>query len=275
MFVDCCTSLLDLFTPIRSPKKDEVDLYIDRLEKRISNPHLDSNSFSKKLTKAVLRRKTLSELKLDFRNPRTFFRYSNSRLKEHSSIPTLLAGTVQLSSSVEKANHLATHFASVFTPLSLPDDIPALSSRARSATRLPDRYTVFPEELVADHLATLSSKSSSTLDRIPPIFFKTIRLFLAEPLSLIFQRSYEEGDAPMLFRTGLVTPIFKKGLRDQAENYRPVSQAVIPCLIFEKILAKHLLQYLSINELLDANQHGFVPKKSTDTQLLLMTQEFA
>lgn len=44
-----------------------------------------------------------------------------------------------------------------------------------------------------EQLGSLPSKMSVTPDNFPPIFLKTFRLFLSEPLTLIFQRSYEDG----------------------------------------------------------------------------------
>lgn len=58
-------------------------------------------------------------------------------------------------------------------------------------------------------------------------------------------------------------------------NYRPVSQGSIPCLILEKIVAASITDDLTRNELFDENQHGSVPRKSTCSQLLVMSQEYA
>lgn len=42
--------------------------------------------------------------------------------------------------------------------------------------------------------------------------------------------------------------------------------------VLEKLLARHLQNYLRVNDLLDPNQHGFVPARSTCSQLLMMIQ---
>ncbi len=39
----------------------------------------------------------------------------------------------------------------------------------------------------------------------------------------IFQESIETGEVPMNFKCANVVPIYKKGLHDDAGNYRPVS----------------------------------------------------
>lgn len=80
---------------------------------------------------------------------------------------------------------------------------------------------------------------------------------------------------PDLFRKSLVTPVYKKGTRTSVNNYRPIAQLSIACIIFEKLLVTHLTKFLSSNNLLDENQHGFTKGKSTGTQLLETVQDWA
>ena len=46
---------------------------------------------------------------------------------------------------------------------------------------------------------------------------------IAEPLSIIFERSWRTGEVPEHGRKANVTPIFKKGKKEDPGNYRPVS----------------------------------------------------
>lgn len=117
-FVDCCTYLIELFTPARSQsrKVDKISSHIARLEKKTNATSAGHTSTSKKLMKAALRQRAISEQKLDFRDSRCFFRYSNSRLRSQDAVPTLIDGPKSLTSPRDKADHLANHFASVFNP---------------------------------------------------------------------------------------------------------------------------------------------------------------
>ena len=45
---------------------------------------------------------------------------------------------------------------------------------------------------------------------------------IASPVAIIFRKSLDTGCIPHDWRTANVTPLFKKGNRSQAENYRPV-----------------------------------------------------
>ena len=45
---------------------------------------------------------------------------------------------------------------------------------------------------------------------------------IAEPLSIIYQRSLFMGEVPEDWRLANVTPIYKKGCREDLGNYRPI-----------------------------------------------------
>ena len=280
-FVACCQFLIDHFVPC-FPKEDRrssskgLKRHIESLKKRLAQDRDPDDLLSKRLKKAALRLRSLEEQKLDFKDARSFFRYSNSRLKGHEPIPTLCSTTRVVVSSHEKGDLLADHFASVYNP-GCEKPLPAYltDGESKPAIPVPDQTPEFSEEVVHHYLESLPSKSSMTPERIPPVFYKTFRLFLSEPLAMIYNRSYQDGTVPELFRVGIVTPVHKKGPKNLAANYRPVSQCCIACLIFEKIMALHITHHLSRNGLLDENQHGFVPRRSTCTQLLTMTQDYA
>ena len=60
-------------------------------------------------------------------------------------------------------------------------------------------------------------------------------------LKYIFIKSLElAGD----WKDAIVVPIFKKGKRNQAINYRPLSLTSIVCKIYEKIVRQALLDHL-------------------------------
>ena len=67
--------------------------------------------------------------------------------------------------------------------------------------------------------------------------------------------------------------VFKKGGRDLAENYRPVSLTCVCCKILEHIITSHIRQHLDHNNILSAYQHGFRKLHSCETQLLVTVQD--
>jgi hypothetical protein len=64
-----------------------------------------------------------------------------------------------------------------------------------------------------------------------------------------------------------VTPIHKTGDRHNITNYRPISKLSIILKIFEAIITKKLS--IIVSPLICKNQHGFRPKMSISTNILL------
>ena len=130
-------------------------------------------------------------------------------------------------------------------------------------------------ESILNKIRELPLKCSRAPEGIPPIVYRRLALSLADPLCLIYRRSYEEGTVPHYFRLSVVTPVHKKNSKSEIDNYRPVAQESIACVIFEKIVVDHISHCLSSKGLLDDAQHGFTKGKSTSTQLVGMTQDWA
>ena len=88
------------------------------------------------------------------------------------------------------------------------------------------------------------------------------------PLTAIFCRSHEEGRAPEFFKQVNVTPIFKKGCKVSASNYRPISLTSVPCKVMESLQHHAILAHLVGAKLIAPEQHGFLPRRSCATNLL-------
>jgi len=56
---------------------------------------------------------------------------------------------------------------------------------------------------------------------------------LAKPLSITCQQSWLPGEFPDDWRIASVTPIHKKGRKEDPGNYRPVSLTLVPGKIME------------------------------------------
>ena len=64
-----------------------------------------------------------------------------------------------------------------------------------------------------------------------------------------------------------MSPIFKKGDRNETNNYRGISVTIPVAKIFEKILASQITIYLNINNILYSGQRGFRTSHSCETAL--------
>ena len=73
---------------------------------------------------------------------------------------------------------------------------------------------------------------------------------------------------PKDWKNANVTPIFKKGQRSLASNYRPVSLTSICSKVMESILRDSIIDHLEGNRLINDAQHGFRSGRSTQTNLI-------
>ena len=94
---------------------------------------------------------------------------------------------------------------------------------------------------------------------------------MAYPLSVLFNTSMSSGTVPGDWKLATVKPIFKKGTRASASNYRPISLTSVACRIMERCIKVDLARHLEDNNLINESQHGFRSGKSTLTNLLEYT----
>jgi len=85
---------------------------------------------------------------------------------------------------------------------------------------------------------------------------------------MLYQTSMAAGELPVEWKTGLVSPIYKSGLACDVNNYRPISLTCIACKIMERIIVQRMLQYLKSNNIITQQQHGFLSRRSTTSNLL-------
>ena len=101
----------------------------------------------------------------------------------------------------------------------------------------------------------------------PYILQKTAEV-VSIPITLIFQKSLDEGECPDDWKTANVTPIHKSGDRTEPSNYRPISLTSQVCKVLESIIREQIMNHLMSNNLLSEAQHGFREGRSCLTNLL-------
>ena len=94
-------------------------------------------------------------------------------------------------------------------------------------------------------------------DQIPISVIKESILLVSEPLTHIINLSIEHGIVPDEMKIARVIPIFKSDDQSLFTNYRPVS--VLPGFskFLERVIYKHLIQYLTSFNILCSNEYGF------------------
>jgi len=116
-------------------------------------------------------------------------------------------------------------------------------------------------------LNSLDTNSGTGPEGVPSSFLKACGSILVNPLYLMFNKSLTIGYFPNIWKMSFVTPIHKSGDKHDVMNYRPISKLSIIPKIFEAIITKKLSSIIS--PYICINQHGFRPKMSISTNLLL------
>ena len=156
-------------------------------------------------------------------------------------------------SDEEKADILQSQFCSVFTRE--PDgEIPQLEPHiGESLERL-----VITHEWVLKTLMKTNITKSCGQDELHPIMLKELAVELAAPMTNLFNQSLFLGEVPEEWKMANVSPIFKKGRRKVAANYRPVFLTSISCKIMEATVRETILTHLKRNSMLSTRQFGFL-----------------
>jgi hypothetical protein len=110
-------------------------------------------------------------------------------------------------------------------------------------------------------------------DQIHGKILKMCAKNLAVPLTMLFETSYYTCAIPQDWKSENVVPVFKKGTKSSVQNYRPISLTSLVMKIYERIIAAEILS--KVNGKIDNMQHGFLPLKSCESQLIPFADNLA
>ena len=172
----------------------------------------------------------------------------------------------------DKANTLNQYLSSVFIQEN-PDGIPRVGEGERSNGTLLSDIVITPSA-VTNKLSLLNNHKAQGPDNIPPMVLMELSKQLGLPLSILFNKSLEEGKLPRDWKRADVIAIYKKGTKSVSGNYRPVSLTCVICKVLESIIRDVMIDHMSLYKLYSDCQHGFRKGRSCITQLLQVMEDF-
>ena len=116
-------------------------------------------------------------------------------------------------------------------------------------------------------------KRLAQMDSMPARVLKECSTQISPILALIYNESLAQGNVTDDWRHANVSPVFKKGEKYDAANYRQVSLTCICCKTLEHILVSNINKHLALDSILADCQHGFRGRMSCETQLVQFVQD--
>lgn len=278
-------SVMEARIPTRTVRKRNLTPWIGRGIKRLLKKKQRAfNSYKKEANQDSLDRFHMLRKATQKQTRKSYRKYINSICMESSKkfwsfmkglrcdsigIPTLKSNGILESDNLAKADILNHQFKSVFTL-----EKETLPSMGVSKTpSMPDISINI--EGVIKLLKNLDSHKAPGPDGVPARILKEAAEEIAPALCTIFEKSLETGELPSSWLCANISPIFKKGDRTIASNYRPISLTAIACKILEHILHSNIMHHFDKFSVLTSKQHGFRKHHSCESQLILTSHDLA
>jgi hypothetical protein len=206
-------------------------------------------------------RRVNNDIKTD---PKKFWSFLNSK-NNSSSIPaSMVYNNVTITDPQIIVDSFADHFSKSFTK----DAASTLPSASRPYDNL--TLTRVSDDDVLKALKCLKPNMTSGPDEIPSLVIRDCAAVFADPLCFLFNLILNTSCYPMRWKTSAVRPIHKKDDRSEITNYRPIALISNFAKVFEYVLYNSSLHYVSHK--LSPNQHGFTKCRSTETNLVSISQ---
>ena len=259
---DQVTSYLNFCYDICCPT--EV-LYISPAQ--FSSPHLKSlrrmKEWAYKTNNRAKVRKLTALIRLEIRRLNQI--YTNTLLGNQNcrQLWNTLKSLSGMKPKFQRSDHKANDLNRMFTT--------AASSSSALSPELPSDQSscsINDDLLVSQHqvhseLSNLKVNKAAGPDGLPPIVLKACATYLAEPLTVMFNRCISEGKIANCWRPVRITPIPKK----EAGKFRPIACTSMLLKVLEKLVLSRIFSHVSLN---DEHQFAYCKKRSTLDALSLL-----
>jgi hypothetical protein len=186
-----------------------------------------------------------------------------------TSCPSLNVNGLQVADSKSKATAFNDFFLS-HTDLDLSNaELPAADNFDENIGNLQAT-----EQEVYDLIKGIDTSKATGPDGISPKLLYEAGYSIVPSLTRLINMSLSTSKVPKNWKLANVIPIFKSGDKSNVNNYRPISLLSCVSKIMEKVVFKHLYNYIKDNNLISPHQSGFQPGDSTVNQLSYLYHTF-
>ena len=177
------------------------------------------------------------------KRPKAFWSHARRKLKTKHGIAPLLADVSDKDTlkfdDKEKADILQQQFSSVFTK-EPAGALPEFHKRCMTNIHL---RTISGDD-VKKKLKCLNPDKSIGPDDLHARLLTELADELSEPLAAFFNETVNRGKLPADWKLAFISSIYKKGAKNRAENYRPISLTSIVCKVMESFMRDAILEHM-------------------------------
>ncbi len=131
------------------------------------------------------------------------------------------------------------------------------------------QHLIISAEDVHWQFTQLNTHKSEGADKIHPNILVSLASFLATPLAKLYKNLLATAKIPVEWKSLVICPIYKQGGKNNIANYRPICLTPVFCKILERIVKANILLYLKTPYILSDAEHGFMPRHSCLTNLIV------
>ena len=204
-------------------------------------------------------------------NPNLYFGHCRRSLKTKPGVTNVIGGDGKRTETENQtATELGTYYHSVFTNDDPQSIAPAFPEQTQE--RLTD--ITISADSVEEVLLSLNANKAAGPDEVENRVMKECAEEMAPKLQELFRKSIDEGEVPSQWKEAHIIPIHKGGSKAIMSNYRPVALTSTVCKVLEKLICVAIMSFLTRNNLISQQQHGFVRGRSCQTNIMLCLERW-
>jgi len=128
---------------------------------------------------------------------------------------------------------------------------------------------------LSEIVSGLKNSKSPGIDGLPAEFYKAFWSEIEEVFLGMLEETFQIGELPHSLKRAIITLVYKKGEKDNIENYRPISLCNLDYKIIAGVLAKRMQKVLF--KIISPDQTGYIKGRfiGTSTRLIQDILEYA